>query len=73
MASDITTELRGPCAKHIVDVLDAISMSKRMSRTDLINEILLAYVEARLHETSLLVSIARGNPELADKIGIERK
>ena len=67
------TELRGPCPKHIVDVLDAISMSKRMSRNDLINEILSIYVETRIHETSLLVSIARGNPELAEKIGIERK
>ncbi len=72
MASE-NTELRGPCPKHIVDVLDAISMSKRMSRNDLVNEILASYVDARLHETSLLVSIARGNTELADKIGIERK
>ena len=67
------TELRGPCPKHIVDVLDAISMSKRMSRTDLINEILGEYVDRRVHETSLLISIARGNPDLAEKIGIERK
>lgn len=69
--SDLTVELRGPTKKSTVDVIDAYSMARRMSRMDLVNQILTEWVETRLHETSVVLSISRGNPELTEKLGIK--
>ena len=73
MANELTVELRGPCPKDVVDVLDGFSMARRMSRNDLVNQILTEWADIRCHETSLVVALARGNPSLMDKLGIERK
>ncbi len=59
MATDLTTELRGPCPKDTVDVIDAVSMARRMSRTELVNEILTEWAKARLHEAELITRLSR--------------
>ena len=65
-----TVELRGPCPKHIVDVIDSFSMARHMTRTDLVNEILQEWVDRRIHECSVINAVARGNPVLSDKLGL---
>lgn len=61
-----TTELRGECPRWILDVLDAISLSRRISRTELVNQILAAEAKRLVMELNVLARVARGNPELAD-------
>ena len=68
--SEMTIELRGPCPKDIIDVLDAYSMARGLNRTQLVNDILGKWADGVLHETSVMLSVARGNPVLAEKIGI---
>lgn len=63
MPSDITVELRGPCPKDVVDVLDAVSMARRMSRTDMVNEILKEWAEAKRHEADLISRLSRSHSE----------
>lgn len=43
-------ELRGNVPRNVIDVLDAISTRRRLSRTELVNEILAEWVHARLAE-----------------------
>lgn len=71
--SDQTTELRGPASKSTVDVIDAYSMARRMSRMELVNQILTEWVETRLHETSVVLSVSRGNPDLTEKLGLKKE
>lgn len=59
-------ELRGECPRLTVDVLDAISTARRMSRTELVNEVLHEFVQQQLREASLVARITRGNPEVAE-------
>lgn len=62
----LSVELRGPCPREIVDVLDAVSQAKRITRTELVNRVLASWVRERLHETTLVQRVTRGNPALAD-------
>lgn len=66
----IKTELRGDCPKDTVDVLDAISHAREISRTDLVNQILGEWCADRVHEASLINRVSRGNPTLADLLGV---
>lgn len=40
MAIAADVELRGQCARDVVNVLDAVSTARRMNRMELVNEIL---------------------------------
>ena len=60
---DAPIELRGPCPREIVDVLDAFSSARRLSRTELVNRILGKWVSDRLHEANVLERVTRGNPK----------
>jgi hypothetical protein len=51
---DTTVELRGQCARQIVDVLDAVSQARRATRMELVNQILREWVDAKLAETELI-------------------
>jgi hypothetical protein len=66
MADDTSVELRGPCPREIVDVLDAICMAKRITRTELVNRILKAWAVDRVHESMLVERLTRGNPPLKE-------
>ena len=66
----IKTELRGDCPKDTVDVLDAIAHARGVTRTDLVNEVLGNWCADRVHEASLILRMARGNPELTEALGV---
>jgi hypothetical protein len=62
MANDTTLELRGQCPRETIDVLDAVSAARRMSRTELVNSILASWVVDRLNEARMIERVTRGNP-----------
>lgn len=62
---DDSIELRGNCPRLIVDVLDAVSNARRMSRTELVNEVLKTWARGVLHESSVVARVTRGNPAVA--------
>jgi hypothetical protein len=57
-------ELRGMTPRAVVDVLDAVSTAKRISRMELVNRILHSYMVDKLAEHTLIDRVARGNPLL---------
>lgn len=57
-----TVELRGPCPRDIVDVIDAISSARDMDRMALVVEVLRDWARGRLHEATVLARVTRGNP-----------
>lgn len=54
-----SVELRGPCPRATVDVLDAVSLARRMTRTELVNEILGAWAADRRAEAEAIVRLTR--------------
>lgn len=70
-ASGSTVELRGDCPLLTIEVLDAISNVRRISRTELVNEILGDWAKQRLTEASLVARVTRGNPEAAEFFGAD--
>lgn len=63
------TELRGQCPRLVIDVLDAVSQARGLSRTDLVNELLGEWAARQLHEASLIHRVTRSNPDVADLLG----
>ena len=61
--ADNQGELRGPCPREVVDLLDAVSMARRMTRMELVVEVLRAYAAEQLHIASVVSSVTRGNPQ----------
>lgn len=55
-------ELRGDCPGSIVQVLDAVSLARGISRTALVNEVLGRWADKVRHEASLVARIAGLNP-----------
>ena len=58
----LTVELRGPCPKEVVDVIDAVAHSKRLDRTSMVNRILAELADQKLHEAQCIQRVTRGNP-----------
>lgn len=54
-------ELRGMAPREFIDILDAVSASRRMARIELVNEILGEWCERRVHEAQAICSVTRGN------------
>ena len=63
---DNVVELRGMLSREVVDVLDAVSSAKRMTRIELVNRILADWAGRKHHEAMLVHRVTRGNPPLAD-------
>jgi len=63
---DSCVELRGPRPKEIVDVLDAWSQAKCMSRTQAVNLILRDWAKQKLHEHMVFARVTKGNPLLME-------
>jgi hypothetical protein len=53
-------ELRGNCPRDIVDVLDAVSQSRRSTRMELVNQILREWVDGKLLEAELIRRVTGG-------------
>lgn len=64
-----TAELRGECPKAILNVLDAVSLSRDKTRTALVNEILGDWAKKVLHEASLVQRLTEGNPPIPETAG----
>lgn len=64
-----TVELRGECPREIVDVLDAISTARDLTRTELVNIVLRQWMKQTVHEATLVARVTRGNPMPLDPDG----
>lgn len=62
MASPDDVELRGPCPREIIDVIDAWSQAKRITRTEAVNHILKTWARAKLHEHIVIQRVTKNNP-----------
>lgn len=69
----VTVELRGPCPKDTVDVIDAVAHAKRLDRTAMVNRILSEWAEQKLHEAKTIARVVRGNPALRKDMDEEWK
>lgn len=54
-------ELRGQAPRLIVDVLDAISLTRRITRWELVNEILTTWADDRMKEATAVMRVAGGD------------
>lgn len=52
-------ELRGDIERDIVDYLDVMSSTRRQSRMELVESILREWVDNKVHESSVIVRLAR--------------
>ena len=64
-------ELRGMCPREVVDVLDAVSVARRMSRIELTVEVLRRWADERIHEADAIRSVTRCNGSAPDTARIE--
>lgn len=67
--NDSMVELRGLCSRETIDILDAISTARRISRIELVNEVLGEWCVAKVHEANMVYRVARGNPALTEATG----
>ena len=57
-------ELRGNVPKRLLQLIDALQQARgHTNRMDVVIPVLEAYVERELHAATLLVRMARGNPD----------
>ena len=61
---DESIELRMQTPRLVVDILDAVSQARRISRTELANRVLDKWARAVLHEMSVVERVTKGNPPL---------
>ena len=62
----LKVELRGEYPKDLIDVIDAVSAAKRISRTELVGLVLAEWAEKKVHEATLIHRVTRGNPVWTD-------
>ncbi len=56
---DPLVELRGNCPRDVVDVIDAVSQSKRISRMEQVNAILARWADEKRREAELIQRVTR--------------
>ncbi len=54
-------ELRGMSPRETIDVLDAVSAARRISRNELVNEVLGEWARHKIHEAQAICSVTRSN------------
>jgi len=62
-------ELRGMCPRDVVDVLDAVSTARRMSRHELVVEVLAVWAKEQVHIANVLGRVTRGNGSATEAAG----
>lgn len=72
MASPNTTEIRVEARDELVAVLDGVSCAKRLTRNQLVLQVLSEWADARVHEANVLQRVLRSNPALSADIGKDR-
>ena len=68
-SSEKQVELRGPCPASVVAVLDAVSLAKGITRTDLVNTVLREFAKQEAHKASLIARVLQGNPGASEELG----
>lgn len=63
------TELRWESDRFVVDMLDAVSGARSMSRTSLAEAVLKEWAHRQLHEANAIARVMRGNPLLSEAAG----
>lgn len=66
---DTQVELRGMCPRDIADVLDALSIAKRIPRNELVVRVLREWCADRVHEANIVNRVTQGKPLLPDSAG----
>lgn len=67
-----TAELRQLCPRQGLNMLDAVSMARQQTRTDLVNEILGEWAAKRLHESMMVHRVAGFNPSGSESVGVRQ-
>jgi Arc/MetJ-type ribon-helix-helix transcriptional regulator len=62
-------ELRQMIDRHIADVVDAVAKHRRVTRTDVVHEVLKLWSEDREHEAMLITRLTRGKGNGAESNG----
>jgi hypothetical protein len=62
-------ELRQFCPRDTLNVLDAVSMARNITRTELVNEILGNWAAGERHRASLIQRVAGINPAASEPVG----
>lgn len=57
MAEPESVELRGQCVRNVVNVLDAVSANRRITRWDLVAEILEAWADDKMREVTAICRV----------------
>lgn len=63
MAADASVELRGQASRTVVDMLDAISGARRVSRWELITEILQQWHDQQMREVTAVMRVTMNSNE----------
>lgn len=66
MADPSAVELRGMCPREIVDMLDAVSLARKIARTELVVQVLQAWADQTMHEASSVMAVSGRNPSSAE-------
>ena len=59
-------ELRGLCPRIVIDVLDAVSQSKRISRVEQMNRVLAVWARDVVRQATVVQNVTKGNPRLLE-------
>ncbi len=59
-------ELRGMAPRRLVDLLDAVSCSRRVSRQDILVQVLSRWADEITHEALSIVRVSGGNGSQMD-------
>lgn len=49
-------------ARPLVDVIDAVSVARKMARIELVSEVLQKWADEQCHIASVVQAVTRGNP-----------
>jgi hypothetical protein len=72
MADDGSVELRGPCPRDVVDLLDAVSMARGLTRTQLVNRVLAEWAADQRHVANVIHRVSRVTPAPVESDGRKR-
>lgn len=65
-----TVELRQDIDRGVCDVLDAVAKARRMTRSEVVADILAKWAHGKQMEATLIQRVTRGNPPLAAPDGM---
>ena len=67
MVPDNLIELRGMTPRSTIDVLDAVSIARKVTRIELVNEILGSWATEQMHIAQRICSVVGHNPQHSEE------